>query len=353
MSLSRRALLSTLALAAPTPAFAQWPFGLGRRTPRVQEGRSDYAGLPLRQQFGDWQFDQIRAAVSTRLQPVIRDALEARFVQSLRDLPGVEAAMAAVAEPGGAVWTHTWTRTPGAPPTRFVWDGLLETYMATAMLQLAETGEVPLDATIDRWVPDLPNARWITLRDLLANTSGLPDADLQVAAGLPPAFAPGAAWGTSRANPALLRQILASTDQTPWAQALARRIAQRRDLVETDFGTADGMVWASALDVVRFWRDLLGDRLHGREITRQRFYRLHPTGMAPGVYAGLGVRVRDLAAEGAFPADTWLFCEGSAPAVPAMVAYSMARRATVAVVLRGTGAADPVAQSLLNVLPPA
>lgn len=353
MSLSRRALLSTLALAAPVPAFAQWPFGRGRRTPRVQEGRADYAGLPLRQQFGDWQFDQIRAAVSTRLQPVIRDGLEARFVQSLRDLPGVEAAMAAVAEPGGAVWTHTWTREPGRPPTRFAWDGLLETYTATAVLQLAQAGELGLDATIDRWAPDLPNARWITLEDLMANTSGLPDAALATAAGLPPAFAPGAAWGTSEANPSLLGQVLASTDQIPWAQALSRRIAQRRDLVETDFGTADGMVWASALDVVRFWRDLLGDRLHGQDITRRRFYRLHPTGTVPGDYAGLGVRVRDLAAEGAFPADTWLFYEGAAPDAPAMVTYSMARRATVAVVLRGTGAADPVARSLLNVLPSA
>lgn len=351
MSLSRRALLSTLALAAPTPAFAQWPFGLGRRTPKVPAGRADYAGLPLRQQFGDWQFDQIRAAVSTRLQPVIRDGLEARFVQSLGALPGVEAAMAAVAEPGGAVWTHTWTREPGRPPTRFAWDGLVETYTATAVLQVAQAGEVGLDATIDRWAPGLPNARWITLEDLLAHTSGLPDAALATAAGLPPAFAPGAGWGASEANSALLRQILEATDQTPWAQALARRIAQRRDLVETDFGTVDGLVWASALDVVRFWRDLLGDRLHGREITGRRFYRLHPTGMAPGDYAGLGVRVRDLAAEGPSPADTWLFYEGAAPHAPAMVAYSMARRATVAVVLRGTGAADPVAQSLLNALP--
>lgn len=353
MSLSRRALLSILALAAPAPAFAQWPFGLGRRTPKVREGRADYAGPPLRQQFGDWQFDQVRAAVSTRLQPVIRDGLEVRFVQGVSELPGVEAAMAAVAEPGGAVWTHGWTRAPGPPPSRLVWPGLQETYAATACLQMVETGALSLDAPIDSWAPDLPNARWIRVDDLLAHTSGLPDADLAAAAALSAAFAPGAAWGASRANGALLLRIIAETDEIPWDQALARRIAERRDLRETGFGAADGLMSASALDVVRFWRDLLGDRLHGREITRRRFYRLYPTAAASGDYAGLGVRVRDLAAEGPAPADTWLFSGAPAPDAPAVVAYSMARRATVAVVLQGNGAAEPLARSLLNVLAPA
>ena len=353
MSLSRRALLSTLILATPAPAFAQWPFGLGRRTPRVPAGRADYAGPPLRQQLGDWQFDQIRAAVSTRLQPVIRDGLEARFVQGLSELPGVEAAMAAVAEPGGAVWTHGWTRAAGPPPHRLVWPGLVETYAATAGLQMVETGGLALDAPIEPWAPDLPNARWIRLEDLLAHTSGLPDADLAAAAALPATFPPGAAWGASRADGALLLRILAHTDQIPGDQVLARRIAERRDLRETAFVSADGGVSASALDVVRFWRDLLGDRLHGREVTRRRFYRLHPTGVAAGDYAGLGVRVRDLAADGPSPADTWLFGAGPAPEGPAVVAYSMARRATVAVVLQGNGAAEPLARSLLNALAPA
>lgn len=354
MSLSRRALLSAAALALPAPAFAAWPFGLGRRAaPAPTEGRANYAGPPLRQQFGDWQFDQIRTAVSSRLQPVIRDGLEDRFFKDLAATTGIETATAAVAEPGGAVWTQTWTRTPGAPPARFAWGGLVRSYAATAVLQMAEAGDLALDATIDRWAPDLPHARWITLEDLLAETSGLPDADLAAAAALPPVFAPGAAWGASRANHALLLQIIAATDQTTWAESLARRVAERRELAETDFAAGDfGGVSASALDVVRFWRDLMGDRLHGPEITRRRFYRLYPMG-EDGGHHGLGVMASDLTATTAGAADTWLGYSGSSAGGGAMVAYSMATRATVAVALTGEGSPEALARGLLSQLRPA
>ncbi|MEH6676310.1 serine hydrolase domain-containing protein [Phenylobacterium sp.] len=355
MSLSRRALLSAAALALPAPAFAAWPFGFGRRaTPAPTDGRANYAGPPLRQQFGGWQFDQIRTAVSTRLQPVIRDGLEDRFFKDLAAATGIETATAALAESGGAVWTQTWTRTPGAPPpARFAWGGLVQSYTATAILQMVEAGDLALDATIDRWAPDLPNARWITVEDLLAETSGLPDADLVAAAALPPAFAPGAAWGASSANHALLLQIIATTDQTTWAESLARRIAMRRELGETDFvGAGPGGVSASALDVVRFWRDLLGDRLHGAETTQRRFYRLYPMGPG-GEHHGLGVMASDLAAGPSASADTWLGYVSRSPGAPAMAAYSLATRATVAVALTGEGSPETLAQGLLGLLRPA
>jgi D-alanyl-D-alanine carboxypeptidase len=354
MSLSRRALLSAAMLALPAPALAAWPFGLGRRAALAPtDGRANYAGPPLRQQFGDWQFDQIRTAVSSRLQPVIRDGLEDRFFKDLAATSGVETATAAVAEPSGAVWTQTWTRTPRAPPARFAWGGLASTYVATAILQMVEAGDLALDATIDRWAPELPNARWITLEDLLAQTSGLPDADLSAAAALPPVFAPGAAWGASRANHALLLQIIAATDQTTWTESLARRIAERRELGETTFAAGEaGDVSASALDVVRYWRDLLGDRLHGPETTRRRFYRLYPLGEG-GAYRGLGVMASDLAAAEAATADTWLGYSAAEAGSRAMVAYSMATRATVAVALTGEGSPESLARGLLSQLRPA
>ncbi|MDP1989375.1 serine hydrolase domain-containing protein, partial [Phenylobacterium sp.] len=249
----------------------------------------------------------------------------------------------AVAEPGGAVWTQTWTRTPGAPPARFAWGELVQSYRATALLQMVEAGDLALDATIDRWAPELPNARWITLEDVLAGTSGLPDADLSAAAALPPVFAPGAMWGVSRANPALLSQIIAAIDQTTLAESLGRRIAGRRDLGETEF-EAEG-VSASALDVVRYWRDLMGDRLHGAKITGRRFYRLYPMGEG-GTHHGLGVMATDLAAADAWAQDTWLGYSSAS----GMVAYSMATRATVAVALTGDGSPEALARGLLSQL---
>ncbi|MDP2215311.1 serine hydrolase domain-containing protein [Phenylobacterium sp.] len=348
MSLSRRALLSAAVLAAPAPAFAQWPFGLGRRGGRApRAGRADYAGPPLRQQLGDWQFDQIRTAVSARLQPVIRDAIEDRFIQGVTATPGVEAATAALAEPGGAVWTQSWTRDGTAPAAQFAWDGLDRAYVATAAAQMVEGGALTLDAEIARWAPDLPNAAWITLEDLLAHTSGLPDLtapEPQVAL-----FQPGAAMRLSPANDALLAQVLTAAADAPMSDLLAQRIATRRDLGETIFTAGEPVaVNASALDVVRFWRDLLGDRLHGGEMTRRRFYRLHPVGEELADYVGLGVRVRDLAADAGAPADTWLYA--GEPNAASIVAYSMTTRATVAVTLKGSGAADALARSLLDVV---
>ncbi len=346
MSFSRRALLSAIALAAPAPAFAQWPFGLGRRGSQApKDGRADYAGPPLRQQLGDWQFDQIRTAVSSRLQPVIRDAIEERFLSGVAAMPGVEAATAALAEPGGAVWTQGWTRGGTPPPAQFAWDGLERAYIATAATQMVETGALALEAPITPWAPDRPNAAWITLEDLMAQTSGLPD----LAAPDPQAalFQPGAAMRPSPANDAVLAQIISAADGASISDILAQRIAARRDLVETRFTPGEPVaVNASALDVVRFWRDLLGDRLHGREMTRRRFYRLHPVAEGLSDYVGLGVRVRDLAAEADAPADTWLYA--GEPNGASIVAYSMTTRATVAVNLKGGGSADALARSLLD-----
>ncbi len=348
MSLSRRALLSAIALAAPAPALAQWPFGLGRRASRApRQGRADYAGQPLRQQLGDWQFDQIRTAVSSRLQPVIRDAIEERFLSRVAAMPGVEAATAALAEPGGAVWTQGWTRDGTPPPAQFAWNGLERAYVATAATQMVETGVLTLEAPITPWAPDRPNAAWITLEDLLAHTSGLPSADGSEPQ--PARFQPGAAMELSPANDAVLAQILTTVDAAPLADILNRRIAERRDLRETAFAAGDPVtVSASALDVVRFWRDLLGERLHGAQATRRRFYRLHPLAEGLTDYAGLGVRVRDLPAAQDAAADTWLYA-GEADAA-CLVAYSMTSRATVAIALKGEGEPDALARSLLDLV---
>ncbi|MDX5393805.1 MAG: beta-lactamase family protein [Caulobacteraceae bacterium] len=397
MTIDRRALIAATALgAAPGVAHAQWPFGLGRRRSRLPpEGRANYAGAPLRQQFGDWQFDIIKTSASTRLQPVIRDGYEARLTEAIGKMPGVRAVTAAVAEPDGSVWTQTWQAGEGRLPTRFHWASVAKAYTATAIMQMVEAGQLSLTDTLERWAPTMPNAQWITIEDLLAHTSGLysfqedetlratagyksPEQLLAVAAAHPPLFQPGAAWSYSNTNYVLLGQIIEAVDGQPWHAALQARIAARRDVAETVFiapqaavdglaspapvepapGTADdistpyaaGGLAASALDVVRFWRDLLADRLHGSQATRRRFYRLFPmTGIGPGHY-GLGVMVNDLAAADPTAADVWLGHSGGLPGAKAMVAYSMQTRAFVAVALTGEGSPESTANLLLSEL---
>ncbi len=396
MSFSRRALIASAAAAAPAPALAAWPFGLGRRKPEApRDGRADYAGAPLRQQIGDWQFEIAKTSASARLQPVIRDAYEARLAEAVGQMPGVKAITAAVAEPDGSVWTQAWRADEGPLPTRFHWASVAKAYTATAVMQMAEAGQLSLTDTLDRWAPAVPNAQWITIEDLLAHTSGLysfqddealratpgyksPEQLLAVAAAHPPLFQPGAAWSYSNTNYVLLGQIVEAVDGKPWHEALGERIAARRDLDDTVFiapqasveglappapaepapGTADdistpyaaGALAASSLDMVRFWRDLLADRFHGAETTRRRFYRLYPmAGVGPGHY-GLGVMVSDLSAADPAATDVWLGHSGGLPGAKAVVAYSMQTRAFVAVALTGEGSPEATANLLLSEL---
>lgn len=394
MSLSRRALIASAAAAAPAPALAAWPFGLGRRKPEPpKDGRADYAGAPLRQQIGDWQFEIAKTSASARLQPVIRDNYEARLVEAVGMMPGVQAITAAVAEPNGSVWTQTWRADQGPLPTRFHWGSVAKAYTATAVMQMVEAGQLSLSDTLERWAPAMPNARWITIEDLLAHTSGLhgfqedealratpgyksPEQLLAVAAAHPPLFQPGANWSYSNTNYVLLGQIIEAVDGKAWHESLAERIAARRDLDDTVFiapqasveglappaptepasGTADdistpyaaGAVAASSLDMVRFWRDVMADRLHGPEATRRRFYRLHPmAGVGPGHY-GLGVMVSDLSAADPAATDVWLGHSGGLPGARSVVAYSMQTRAFVAVALTGEGSPEATASLLLQ-----
>src|SRR3712207_3135264 len=48
-------------------------------------------------------------------------------------------------------------------------------YLGTLLMQFVDEGEVGLDDTIDRWMPDLPEADEVTLRMLANQTTGCPD----------------------------------------------------------------------------------------------------------------------------------------------------------------------------------
>lgn len=245
MSLDRRTLLAAAAaVTLPGPALAA---RAKKKSPRCK-GRAAYAGPPLRAPFAQAQLDAAAQAGSTRLQPVIDDALEAKLEQAAGQMQ-VQALTAAVARPDGTLWTQTHAAA-GGPPARFFWASVGKAYTATAVLQLVEEGKLALDAPIARWAPNLPNAAHITIEDLLVHTSGLysfqedeglradpgykpPQRLLEVAVGHPAQFCPGAAWGYSNTGYVLLGTILEAVDGKPYDQVLSGRIMERLDLRET------------------------------------------------------------------------------------------------------------------------
>ena len=133
--------------------------------------------------------------------------------------------------------------------------------------------------------------------------------------------------------------------------ASAAKAGGTADDVTTPY--AAGAVAASALDVVRFWRGLMANRLHGEAITRGRFYRLYPmTGVGPGYY-GQGVMVTDLYKVDPKSRDTWLGHSGGLPGAKALVAYSAQKDAYAAVALTGEGSPEATANALFKGLPDA
>ncbi|WP_310542387.1 serine hydrolase domain-containing protein [Phenylobacterium sp.] len=387
MDQNRRALLAAAAgLGLTSPALA---------APRGCKGRRAYAGPPLRAPLGEAVFQAATRAGAVPLVPTANADLSARFVEAAGRMK-TRALTAAVASADGALWAQT--RADDAPD-RFFWASVGKAYTATAVLQMVEEGKLSLEATLDRWAPGVANAPWITVGDLLAHTGGLysfqgdpglrerpgyksPDQLLAAAAGHPPAFCPGQAWGYSNTGYVHLGRIIEAVDGTSYAQALTRRIVARLELAETDLiapgrippglarptadaatagGTADNLatpyaaagVAASASDVVRFWRALMANALHGEAMTRRRFARLIPmTGVGPAFY-GLGVMVSDLAAFDRRATDTWLGHAGGLPGASAVVAYSREKTAFVAVALTGSGSPEATANLLLAGLPDA
>ena len=93
---------------------------------------------------------------------------------------GLPGAQAAVVFPDGTVWSGAAgeaNRQSGedvTTETRFPIASITKLFTATAILRLAERGELSLDDTVTAWVPDDAVDRRVTIRQLLSHTSGLP-----------------------------------------------------------------------------------------------------------------------------------------------------------------------------------
>src|SRR4051812_12945496 len=91
-------------------------------------------------------------------------------------IPG---AAAAVIFPDGTIWKAGSGRSqidPDALATAripFVVGSITKTFVTAAVMQLADEGKLSIDDPLANWLPDYPRADQITLRQLLAHTSGV------------------------------------------------------------------------------------------------------------------------------------------------------------------------------------
>jgi CubicO group peptidase (beta-lactamase class C family) len=119
-------------------------------------------------------------------------------------------------------------------------------YVGTLLMRFVDEGRVGLDDTIDRWMPDLPEADRVTLRMLANHTSGYPDYEtdpafvaayyadpfhiwtfqerLDSAFSRPVLFTPGTNWAYAHTNVMVLGEILAEIGGQPLATLLREEV---------------------------------------------------------------------------------------------------------------------------------
>ncbi|WP_405922018.1 serine hydrolase domain-containing protein [Streptomyces sp. NBC_00122] len=283
------------------------------------------------------------------------DAVQQTLNALVRD-DGMPAALASVQDRSGRTRTYTagvGNLATGEPVPA---DGQVrigsntKTFVAVVVLQLVAERRVDLDAAIDTYLPGLVrgegiDGRHITVRQLLQQTSGLPNYSnylgddvryyaprelLATALQHPADFAPGTSWKYSNTNYVLAGLIVQKVTGRPLAEEIDRRIIKRiglrhtyfpapgdasirephphgyyresadaplRDITEIDpsWGWAAGQMVSTGSDLNRFFSALLAGRLlPPAQLAQMRSTVPAEATFGPGARYGLGLVSRPL-----------------------------------------------------------
>ena len=135
--------------------------------------------------------------------------------------------------------------------TPFVIGSVTKTFVTAAILGLAADGRLSLDDPVTKWLPRLKVANGVTVRELLAHTSGIADlypplqkqlvdepqhayTHAEVLSRIGGAwFAPGTAWGYSNTNFVIAGMLLEKVTGEPAETVIARRLTGPLRLAQT------------------------------------------------------------------------------------------------------------------------
>jgi CubicO group peptidase (beta-lactamase class C family) len=133
------------------------------------------AGVKAKQLTTD-QFDFVNAKLVQNLQTTMPQIVAAS---------GTPGATVSITFSDGTSWTGAAGLADLAAETamkiddRFNIGSITKIFTSTVILQLTQEGKLTLNDTLDQWLPDIAksitNGRQITIQDLLAHTSGIPD----------------------------------------------------------------------------------------------------------------------------------------------------------------------------------
>src|SRR5882762_5898161 len=132
---------------------------------------------------------------------------------------------------------ESMTGVPATTAMHFRNGAVAFAYLGTLLMQFVDEHKIKLDDTIERWMPDLPEANKITLKMLANQTSGYPDYEtdpkflaawnadpfhiftfeerLKIAFSRPMMFEPGTNWSYAHTNFMILGEILSKIGGKP------------------------------------------------------------------------------------------------------------------------------------------
>src|SRR5579872_4291587 len=190
------------------------------------------------------------AVSQARIASVVRDAMAKNHLKAV---------IVQVRLNGRTLYTgafgESMTGVAATPDMHFRNGALAFTYMSTLLLEFVDQKKVTLRTTLSAYLPTLPNASRVTLKDLSQMTSGYadyvyqpeltrrlyrdpfrqwtPEELIRIGTSKPMQFAPGTNWGYSHTNYVILGEVLAKIAHMPLADALRRYVLQPMGLRQT------------------------------------------------------------------------------------------------------------------------
>jgi CubicO group peptidase (beta-lactamase class C family) len=208
-----------------------------------------------------------------------------RAVDSVRTDLDVRGVAVALVLPDGTTWQgvsgEAYAGVPVTPATAFEIASITKTFTGGLAVLLARDGVLALDATIEPWLPNLPNAAHITIRQLLTHTSGLDDVFTQ--AGFIPRiignparvwsapevlalvgdadFPPGEGWGYSSSGFVAAGVIMEAVGGAPLAELYRRHLFGPLGMTRTFYGGIETVTEPAAHAFYDFNNDGVADDL--------------------------------------------------------------------------------------------
>lgn len=178
-------------------------------------------------------------------------------VMGAAKIPGLTLA---IARDGTAIYAHGYgyanvaLQMPATTQTHYEIGSITKQFTATAVLQLKESGKLSLDDTVHRWIPEYARAKSVTIRELLQQTTGIPNytevkhfasiattkpasfpAILALIAKKPLEFKPGSKFEYSNTNYILLGEIVERASGVSWEDYVRMHLFTPAGMTQSGF----------------------------------------------------------------------------------------------------------------------